>query len=99
MLEFLFEIIGEIILQIVMEMLVEFGLHSLAAPFRRPPNPWMAALGYAVFGAAAGGLSLLIFPAHLVHTVGLRRANLIVTPLLVGGLMGALGAWRKRRGD
>ena len=97
--EFLFQIIGEIVLQIVFEALAELGLHSFAEPFRRPPNPWLAAFGYTLFGAAAGGLTLLVFPSHLVTTDGLRIANLIITPIAVGLLMCAMGAWRARRGE
>lgn len=54
MFEFLFEVIGEFVLQTVLEALVELGLHSLAEPFRRQPNPWLAGLGYTIFGAAMG---------------------------------------------
>ena len=39
-------------------MLREIGLRSLAGPFRKPPNPWLAALGYFIFGALAGAISL-----------------------------------------
>lgn len=99
MLEFLFEVIGEFLLQTLLEALAEIGLHSLAEPFRRPPNPWLAAIGYTLFGAAAGGLSLLAFPAHLVPEHGLRLLNLIVTPVAVGGVMVLMGAWRARRGE
>lgn len=98
MLELLFQLFGEIILQVVIEALAEAGLHALAEPFRRPPNRWLAALGYLLLGAAAGGLSLLAFSAHLVTTPGLRIANLIITPVAVGLLMCVLGAWRARRG-
>jgi hypothetical protein len=98
MLEFIFEIIGEFLLQAAIEMLGELGLHSLAEPFRKPPNPWLAAVGYFIFGAIGGGLSLLIFPAHLVAE-GLRWANLMLTPIAVGLLMCGLGAWRAKQGQ
>lgn len=99
MLTFLFELFGELVLQVAIEMLSEFGLHSLAEPFKREPNPWLAALGYAVFGAVLGGASLLVFPNHLTPAGATRLANLIVTPIIVGISMSALGAWRSRRGD
>ena len=98
MLESLFEIIGEILLQVVLEALAELGLHSVAAPFRKPPNPWLAAIGYTIFGAATGGLSLWLFPENFVVGEALRILNLVVTPIAVGLLMCALGAWRARRG-
>jgi hypothetical protein len=98
MLEFLFEILGEFVLQTLGEALFEVGLHSLSEPFRRAPNPWLAAVGYTLFGAALGGLSLLVFPLYLVAPPW-RVANLFLTPLAVGGVMAAMGAWRARRGE
>src|SRR5262245_47356007 len=98
MLEFLFEVLGEFLLQAVGEALLELGFHSLKEPFRRPPNPWLAALGYTLFGAVFGGLSLLVFPNNLVPHPW-RVVNLIVTPLAVGGLMVLMGAWRAHRGQ
>ncbi len=99
MLEFLVEVLGEILLQAFGEALFEIGLHSLAEPFKRQPNPWLAALGYALFGVVVGGLSLLVAPSHFVSSGPLRWINLVVTPLAAGGLMVLMGAWRSRRGD
>jgi len=99
MLEFLLQALGEFLLQVLGEALLELGFHSLAEPFRRPPNPWMAALGYALFGAILGGLSLLVFPHHLTPAGLARIANLVLTPIAVGLCMVAMGAWRARRGD
>ncbi|MCL2657213.1 MAG: hypothetical protein FWD62_07270 [Betaproteobacteria bacterium] len=98
MLEALFELIGEFLLQIVGEFLIELGFHSFAEPFRREPNPWLAGLGYALFGAILGGLSLLAFPRNFVPEAW-RIANLIATPLVVGACMALIGKWRARRGD
>ena len=98
MLEIVFEIVGEFILQVLGEALVELGLHSLGEPFRRPPNPWLAALGYALFGAILGGLSLLAFPNNLVPEAW-RVAKLVATPVAGGGVMAGMGAWRARRGQ
>jgi hypothetical protein len=98
MLEFVLEVLGEFFLQVIVEALVELGFHSLAEPFRRPPNPWLAAIGYALFGAIFGGISLLVFPNNLVPGAW-RVANLVVTPLAVGGFMVMMGAWRARRGE
>jgi hypothetical protein len=98
MLEFIFQLLGEFLLQVVGEALVEIGFHSLAEPFRRPPNPWLAAIGYAIFGAILGGISLLVFPNNLVPW-SWRVANLVATPIAVGGVMAVIGAWRARRGQ
>ena len=99
MLEFIVELLGEFLLQVIGEALLELGFHSLAEPFRKQPNPWLAALGYAIFGALTGGMSLLIFPAHLTPAGSPRLANLLLTPLAIGLCMGAMGAWRTRRGE
>jgi hypothetical protein len=96
MLEFIFELLGEFLLQVVSEVLIEIGFHSLAEPFRRPPNPWFAAIGYVLFGAILGGISLLAFPNNLVPGAW-RVANPIATPIAVGGVMAVMGAWRARR--
>ncbi len=98
MLELVLEVLGEFLLQVVGEAFLELGFHSLAEPFRKPPNPWLAALGYALFGAIFGGLSLLVFPANLVPQPW-RLVNLVVTPLAVGGIMVLMGAWRAKRGQ
>lgn len=98
MLEFIFEVLGEFLLQVFGEALIEIGFHSLAEPFRRPANPWLAAIGYALFGAILGGISLLAFPNNLVPAAW-RVANLVATPMAVGGIMAVMGVWRARRGQ
>ena len=99
MLELLVEFAAEFLLQIFVEVLVEVGLHSTIEPFRRPPNPWLAAIGYAIFGAAVGGFSLYFLPAPLVQGETWRVVNVVVTPVLAGLAMAVLGAWRARRGQ
>ena len=96
--EFLLELIVEFAIQLVAELLVELGLQSVKEPFRRRPNPWLAALGYALLGGFAGGLSLLVFSQHLVSEP-IRAVNLLLTPIAAGAAMMAMGRWRTRRGD
>jgi hypothetical protein len=99
MLEFILELFGEFLIQAILEGLVEAGFHSLAAPFQKEPSPWLAAFGYALLGGLLGGLSLLVFPTHMVSSHGLRVLNLIIVPLLVGGMMVLMGQWRAKRGQ
>jgi hypothetical protein len=97
--EIVTELLLELLIQIVGEVLFELGLHSLAEPFRRPPNPWIAAVGYLLFGAMFGGVSLWLFPHYMVAGPVLRWVNLLTTPLAVGAGMSRLGAWRASRGQ
>ena len=93
------QFLGEIVLQIVFETLGEVGLRSLREPFRRPepPHPVLAAIGYALLGAIAGGISLWLFPKLFITTEWLRIANLVVTPVAAGGAMCLVGYWRRKR--
>ena len=97
--EFLFSFLGEFVLQVLGEVFIEVGLHSLAEPFRKEPKPWLAAVGYMVFGAVIGGLSLLVFPHYLVASKGLRVANAALSPIAAGLSMAIMGKWRARRGQ
>ena len=95
------EFVAEIVLQVAFEGLAELGFRALRAPFKseRETSPEFAAVGYAIFGMAAGALSLLVFPSSFVQSPLARIANLVVTPLVTGALMAVLGAWRQRRGQ
>lgn len=97
--EFLFELVAEVLLQIVLEVLAEFGIRGLTEPFRseHSRNPFLAMIGYTVFGAAVGGVSLLIFPKLFLSTAWLRNINLIVSPFASGLTMMLIGAWRQQR--
>jgi hypothetical protein len=95
--EALFQLIGELVLQVVFEALAELGIRGLRAPFRKPPNAWLAAFGYVLLGVLAGALSLLVIPGLLIASPGARVANLVLTPIAAGFAMVALGAWRRHR--
>jgi hypothetical protein len=99
-LEVIFEVIlqflFELVLQFVVEMLFELGLHALAEPFQRKPNPLVAALGYVLIGCVLGALTLLVFPTYMVRIPILRWVNLVLTPVLVGIAMVLVGMWRQQ---
>lgn len=97
--EFLVELLLELVIQLFGELFVELGLRSVTAPFRKESSPWLAAAGYACFGAVLGGVSLLVFPHHMVANVQWRLVNLGVTPMAAGACMSLLGAWRANRGQ
>lgn len=97
----LLEFVGELLLQLALEAIAEVIGHSFtsvgSSSSRQPPRPWMAALGYVLFGVAAGGLSLWLVPELFIKSPALRLANLALTPVASGAIMGAIGSWRARR--
>jgi hypothetical protein len=94
-----FELLLEALAQAVFELLAELGVRCLAEPFKRPEpaSPIMATVGYLIYGAAVGGLSLLL-PKMFVVSKFIRIANLIITPIVCGILMAWYGRFRARRG-
>ena len=97
--EFLFELLGEILLQILFEAGAELGLHALGDTFRRRHNPILSTLGFLLWGALAGGISLLVFPHSMIHQPWIRLFNLFITPLAAGSAMMLLARLRTRRGQ
>ena len=95
--ELLFEIFGELLLQLALELLAELGLRAVGKRFAKPLHPLAGGVGYALLGAIGGGLSLWWFPQLFIASHAGRIANVIVTPILSGGAMAMLGAWRRRR--
>ena len=95
--EILLQFVGEVLLQIVFEALAELGLQSLRAPFKKPLNPWLAAVGYAVFGTISGALSLCVFPVLFITSRSARLASLVLTPIAAGAAMARIGTWRRSR--
>lgn len=98
MIEAILEIIGELILQLFGQILLELGVKTITSPFDENASPWLAAMGYLLFGAAVGGLSLLALPHHMISTQGLQTLNLVIAPIIAGLCLAALGTWRARQG-
>jgi hypothetical protein len=94
------EFLAELLLQMLAEIIVEVIGHGIVEPFRRrgPAHPWLAAIGYLTYDAAAGGLSIWLAPDHFIKSDWLRLLNLALTPIAAGLLMGWIGASRRRRG-
>lgn len=94
---FLVELLFEFVIQFVLEILVEMGAHILKRN-RSPVHPAIAVMGYLLLGGLLGGISYWIFPPHLIAHPYARIINLVVTPVAVGLALGAVGAWRSKRG-
>lgn len=97
--EIVFQFVGEIVVQALFELIAEFGFRSLADTFRRPKNPVLSTIGFALWGIAAGGISVWIFPTSHIHDPLFRKMNLIVTPVALGFLMMLIGKIRLRKGQ
>lgn len=94
----LIQLLIELLLQIIGEAIAELFVHSVKEPFRRPQpyHPLLAALGYAIFGAIAGGISIWLLPTLFIKLDWLRLVNLVITPAVAGFVMAAIGSWRRR---
>ena len=97
-LEILLQFLGEVLLQIVLECLSELGLQALADTFQRPRNIVLSTFGFTILGAVAGGVSVLVMPRSFISNLGLREANVLITPLIAGAAMTLVGRLRDRRG-
>lgn len=102
--EFLFTLIAELVLEFILaaffELLAEIGLRSFGEPFRQREsrNPVLAAIGYLMFGAILGGISLLVFPNSFVRSESFHGISLFISPILAGFFMSLIGRIRKQQG-
>jgi len=94
--EIILELLAEIFLQLIFETLAEAGIHFFGRDNK--PNPIAAGIGYFLFGAALGALSLFLLPESFISSDGLRWLNLIVTPVVLGFIMAMIGKARTRKG-
>lgn len=92
--EFLFQFIFEILLQIVVEGIFSVAMGRIAAN-----RPVIRAVLFLVLGAIAGGLSLLLFPSHIISLPLLRYAAVILVPVIIGYVMAEIGNRREKRGQ
>jgi hypothetical protein len=99
-LEAVLQFLFEVLLQLLVEVFAEIGFQSIAEVFKRRQvqNPWAAGLGHFLLGAAAGGISLMIFRATLIRSPSVRVVNLVLTPVLVGLVMFSIGRLRQKKG-
>jgi len=104
-LEIIFEIIlGTILeatLQVVGQVLIEIGCYSLGETLqtKKERNQYITALGYTLWGAILGGLSLWAFPNSFIDRPEYRILNLFITPIVAGLAMALIGRRRRKRGQ
>lgn len=98
-LEVVLEVLGEFLFEVVLQLVFELGVRALLAPVRASLAASMRWPWLTVFGAVAGGASLVVAPHAFLASPAFRLANLLVSPLVAGAAMAALGALRVRRGQ
>jgi hypothetical protein len=99
--ELISEVLAEVVLQIVAEGLFELGFYSLSEALNRKErrNPILASIGYLLWGGIIGVVTVIIFPTLMIKNATLRILNLIISPIMAGLAMSAIGSWRKRKGQ
>ncbi len=100
LLGYLLAFLWDVVIQVVGEFLAELGMRASREALRshRTESPVLAAIGYAIFGAVLGGLSMFVVPPRPVRHPTLRVVNLIAAPMAAGLVMKAVGDYRARRG-
>jgi hypothetical protein len=100
MIEFLIELVVELLFQGLGELVVEGVARLFGAPFgRRDRNhPVVAGIGLLLMGAALGEASSWVWPHRIVGPGPYPGLSLLVSPVVNGLLADALGTWRERHG-
>lgn len=95
MAELIAQWLGEALIYAATHLMAELMGRGAAEVFRRsqPVNPWLAVLGYLVWGVLMGLLSLVAHPVGFIAEPAWRLVNLVVTPVLVGWVMARWGSW------
>jgi hypothetical protein len=97
-LEFLFQVVVEVIGQIFFEVLFGVGSESLKHSSRREgrSHPVLAAIGHFLMGVVAGAASLWLFNERLFAGSPFPGLSLLLSPLGTGAAMHVLGArWER----
>jgi hypothetical protein len=94
------ELFGEFLLELAGAALLDLASRAIAKVFEtfRFENTLLASISYALLGASAGGLSLLIFPRRLVRSSRLHGINVLLSPIVTGLAMSLIGSMLSRYG-
>jgi hypothetical protein len=99
--EIIFQFFVEIFIQVFAEALFELGFYSLAEALnrKRRRNPFLASIGYLLWGGIIGVITIFFFPTLMIKNPTLRILNLFVSPIIAGFAMSAIGSLRRKRGQ
>jgi len=95
----LVEFIVEAVFEFLVTALADMLLRALGEVFAesRIQNPWLARLGYGLLGLLFGVISLGFFPGRLLQPARVPGISLVISPLLVGLMMWAIGGVLRSR--
>ena len=99
--EVLIELLGQLILELVVQGGFEFGVRGILAVFGKDDSsdaPWLASVGYCIFGAVAGFISIWLIPMHVLNSHSMQLLNLTISPALLGLVFRTLGRQNEKRG-
>ncbi|MBC7743161.1 MAG: hypothetical protein H7061_13255 [Bdellovibrionaceae bacterium] len=93
MLEIIFGLFLELAVYTLVELLTELGLrHSITSmKHEKKVNPYLAAVGYMFIAFILGGVSILLWPQHLIKDPDVRLKSLFITPIIAGYVMSQRG--------
>jgi hypothetical protein len=100
LLEIILEVLAEAFLQLAGELLISLLVRAsrgLSSAFLQL-SPRFTAVYLALFGAATGALSVLIFPHPLFHHSHVNGVSLVISPVVTGLVMSQIGSVQRRRG-
>ena len=100
LLGFIFELLFEALFELFLGVAVAGAYRALRHFFviARRGNPIAATVVLIIVGFALGFLSVLVFPHPLVHPSKLHGISLIISPVITGSAMAAIGRGIRRRG-
>jgi len=93
--EFLVELVCQVVLEIIWEALRACGVFSPRGS-GKAINAWWAVAGYIALGIVIGLVSLWPLPDHLIQVKRVRILNLVITPIAVGMVTCGLDAVRSK---
>jgi len=95
------EFIFEFLLEFALEFMVDFGLRAPFADRAPLPAPWgtiVAVTAYSTLSYFLALGSVAVFPHHFIRNPEYRLWNVLLTPILMGVLMGQWGGYLRERG-
>jgi len=99
MIALILEFLGEFLIQIVGELIIDAVFHGVSrVPWANKILSTVLLVMYFGLGLLLGWISLWFFPQAFTRSATLPGISLLITPLLAGLVMAAIGYIRKREG-